>query len=259
MGGGQGVGRPLALGARQGRPGGVGCCVGYSRAATTRSAGRILCEASLNVVPKHPSRRRRDWQRLVPGRWMGVGCLGVGCFWALGARQGHPRGVRSTTRPLCETLDSGHEGPYREDCNGTTAVSVLGIPAELFASVGCFGRWVRGGGEEVCRPGRRETGGERATQRPFKRWTRGRPCRAPNAQHPTPNAQKINPHGSRRQLEGYFRTTYRGALQSIPSGDLVVVALEHPTPKKHPTPNAQHPTPNTQRPTPNAQTPNARR
>ena len=146
MGGGQGVGRPLALGARQGRPGGVGCCVGYSRAATTRSAGRILCEASLNVVPKHPSRRRRDWQRLVPGRWMGVGCLGVGCFWALGARQGHPRGVRSTTRPLCETLDSGHEGPYREDCNGTTAVSMLGIPAELFASVGCFGRWVLGVG-----------------------------------------------------------------------------------------------------------------
>jgi len=100
----------------------------------------------------------------------------------------------------------------------------------------------------VYQPGRRETGGERATQRPFKRWTRGRPCRAPNAQHPTPNAQKINPHGSRRQLEGYFRTTCRGALQIIPSGDLVVVALEHPTPKKHPTPNAQHPTANTQRP-----------
>jgi hypothetical protein len=47
----------------------------------------------------------------------------------------------------------------------------------------------------------------------------------PNAQHPTPNTQKMNPHGSRRQLEGCFRTTYRDALQSIPSGDLVVAAL----------------------------------
>ena len=172
MGGGQGVGRPLALGARQGRPGGVGCCVGYSRAATTRSAGRILCEASLNVVPKHPSRRRRDWQRLVPGRWMGVGCLGVGCFWALGARQGHPRGVRSTTRPLCETLDSGHEGPYREDCNGTTAVSMLGIPAELFASVGCFGRWVLGVG---C----------------FGRWVLGVGCLALGVRQGRPGVQRL--------------------------------------------------------------------
>ena len=81
----------------------------------------------------------------------------------------------------------------------------------------------------------------------------------PNTQRPTPNAQKINPHGSRRQLEGYFRTTCRGALQSIPSGDLVVVALEHPTPKKHPTPNAQRPTPNAQHPTPNTQRPNTQR
>ena len=105
MGGGQGVGRPLALGARQGRPGGVGCCVGYSRAATTRSAGRILCEASLNVVPKHPSRRRRDWQRLVPGRWMGVGCLGVGCFWALGV---FGRWVRGRVTPGGSGRRRGH-------------------------------------------------------------------------------------------------------------------------------------------------------
>ena len=58
------------MGARQGRPGGVGCCVGCSRAATTRSTGRILCEASLDVAPRHPPRRRRDWQRLIFGRWV---------------------------------------------------------------------------------------------------------------------------------------------------------------------------------------------
>jgi hypothetical protein len=60
----------------------------------------------------------------------------------------------------------------------------------------------------------------------------------PNAQRPTPNAQKINPHGSRRQPEGYFRSTCRGALQSIPSGDLVVAAGR----------GIQRLTPNTQRP-----------
>ena len=42
--------------------------------------------------------------------------------------------------------------------------------------------------------------------------------------------KRMNPHGSRRQLQGCFRITYGGPLQSIPSGDLVVVALEHPTP-----------------------------
>ena len=42
--------------------------------------------------------------------------------------------------------------------------------------------------------------------------------------------KRTNPHGSRRQLQGCFRITYGGPLQSILSGDLVVVALEHPTP-----------------------------
>jgi hypothetical protein len=69
---------------------------------------------------------------------------------------------------------------------------------------------VRGGGEEVCRPGRRETGGERATQRPLKRWTPGRPCRTPNAPssvgprggpaaHPTPNTQRPTPNAQNTQ------------------------------------------------------------
>jgi hypothetical protein len=69
----------------------------------------------------------------------------------------------------------------------------------------------------------------------------------PNTQRPTPNTQKINHHGSRRQVQRCFGTTYKGPLQSIPSVDLVVAALEHPTPKKHPTPNAQRPTPNPQK------------
>jgi hypothetical protein len=81
----------------------------------------------------------------------------------------------------------------------------------------------------------------RPAKYPVRRPRRRRP-RAPNAQpnapgatlphtqRPTPNAlattqrPKTNLHGSLRQREGCFRTTYRGASQSIPSGDLVVAA-----------------------------------
>jgi hypothetical protein len=80
---------------------GVGRWVLY-RAATTRSPDGILCRASLDIVLKHPSSWRRDpwgfifgrwvFGRWVFGRWVfGRWVLGVGC-WALGARQGHPRG-----------------------------------------------------------------------------------------------------------------------------------------------------------------------
>lgn len=95
------------------------------------------------------------------------------------------------------------------------------------------------------------------TQRPgvtLPRTQRPTPNPTPNAQ--TPNAQKMNPYGSRRQREACFRTTYEGPSQSITSEDLVVAALEHPT---YPTPNnwsVRNPTPKTQRPsdpTPNAQ------
>ena len=48
----------------------------------------------------------------------------------------------------------------------------------------------------------------------------------------------MNLRGSLRQREGCFRTTYRGASQSIPSGDLVVAAGR----------GIQRLTPNTQRP-----------
>jgi hypothetical protein len=70
---------------------GVGRWVLY-RAATTRSPDGILCRASLDVVLKHPSSWRRDPWGFIFGRWVfGRWVLGVGC-WALGARQGHPRG-----------------------------------------------------------------------------------------------------------------------------------------------------------------------
>jgi len=78
--------------------GGVGCWVlGVGRwvlyrAATRRSPDGILCRASLDVVLKHPSSWRRDPWGFIFGRWVfGRWVLGVGC-WALGARQGHPRG-----------------------------------------------------------------------------------------------------------------------------------------------------------------------
>ena len=67
----------------------------------------------------------------------------------------------------------------------------------------------------------------------------------------------MNLYGSRRRLEACFSRAHRGPSQSITSADLVVAALEHPTPK-HPTPktwsvlNTQRPTPNAQRLTPNA-------
>ena len=88
------------------------------------------------------------------------------------------------------------------------------------------------------------------------------PHPTPNTQRPTPNAQtpnaqKMNLHGSRRRLEACFSRAHRGPSQSITSADLVVAALEHPTPNTQ-RPNTQRPkpglcsTPNAQHPTPNA-------
>jgi hypothetical protein len=61
------------------------------------------------------------------------------------------------------------------------------------------------------------------------------PHPTPNTQRPmpntqTPNAQKMNPYGSRRRLRACFRRTHRGPSQSVTSADLVVAALEYPTP-----------------------------
>ncbi len=71
------------------------------------------------------------------------------------------------------------------------------VPSPLGAAAARWGAAARSG--EVYQPGRRETGGGRATQRPFKRRTPGATLprtqhptsntqRPPNTQHPTPNA-----------------------------------------------------------------------
>jgi len=116
LGGRQGVGC-WALGVRQGRPGGVGCWVlGVGRwvlyrAATRRSPDGILCRASLDVVLKHPSSWRRDPWGFIFGRWVfGRWVLGVGC-WALGARQGHPRGSSRRRRHFTGTSIARLEAP----------------------------------------------------------------------------------------------------------------------------------------------------
>jgi hypothetical protein len=110
----------------------------------------------------------------------------------------------------------------------------------------------------VYQPGRRETGGERATQRPFGGAPGGDPA-APNAQRPTPNAQRSAmasprvhlprpPIWHRKVLERGSKTCYR-APRKVASSSTRAAGATLP----HPTPNAQRPTPNAQRPTPNAQ------
>ena len=124
----------------------------------------------------------------------------------------------------------------------------------------------RGGGRrrglgEVYQPGRRETGGERATQRPFRSAPGGDPAAnpTPNAQRPTPNAQRPSSqrpavasptvHLTRRLLcrrdepDRGFKTCYRSPRKVTSS----------------PTQRPGVTLPRTQRPTPNAQTPNAQR
>ena len=130
---------------------------------------------------------------------------------------------------------------------------------------GAGGGEVRVGGEvggrrrgrgEVYQPGRRETGGGRATQRPFGGGTRGRPCRGPNAQHPTPkqpNAQRPTPNARRQRALG---CTYRDADYTVVKYSIGASkrAIEVPVKWPRRRPNAPGVTlPRTQRPTPNAQ------
>ena len=74
------------------------------------------------------------------------------------------------------------------------------VPSPLGAAAVRWGAAARS--REVYQPGRRETGGGRATQRPFKRRTPGATLprtqhptsntqRPPNTQHPTPNARRL--------------------------------------------------------------------
>ena len=133
----------------------------------------------------------------------------------------------------------------------------------------------RGRREEGYRPGPRETGGGRATQRPLKRWTPGRPCRTPNAQHPTPNTQRPKHPtlaNNSANTPSILATSIplqssRYGPSSYPSGLSQSGLVVDPTPRGRPcrAPNAQTPnaqTPNAQTPnaqTPNAQTPNAQK
>ena len=94
-------------------------------AATTRSPDGILCQAPLYVVLKHPSRWRSDPWRLIFGRWVVARALGVGRWvMALGARQGRPRGVRSTTRSLCRGFNGWLRGPGRGHHSGIVVVAI---------------------------------------------------------------------------------------------------------------------------------------
>jgi hypothetical protein len=116
------------------------------------------------------------------------------------------------------------------------------------------GRRRRGRGE-VYEPGRRETGGGRATQRPSGASPGGDPAARPTPKRPTPNA--------RPQLA--LRCTWRNGEHTIAvhtngaSERSIEAAVKWPrrrsTPRGWPcrTPNAQRPRdPNAQRPTPNA-------
>ena len=102
----------------------------------------------------------------------------------------------------------------------------------------------------MYQPGRRETGGERATQRPFWGAPGGDPA-APNAQRPTPNGRRWLALGC----------TYRHHRYGIVkcSNGAPKRAIEHPVkwPRRRPAPRGRPC--RTQRPTPNAQRPNTQR
>ena len=133
---------------------------------------------------------------------------------------------------------------------GSLVRSVLGAAAAR-------GGRRRGGGrrrrrEGVYQPGRRETGGERAIQRPNSSvGPGGDPAARPNAQKTpnaqTPNAQKINPVGISTQLTRGTKSrsvsTRRSCIMyyTVRRPRRLAAALSRS--EKHPTPNAQHPTP----------------
>ncbi len=121
-------GRPLGVG----WPLGVGCWVAVgcwvlqggddevSRPDALQGVSRRSLEAPLTLA-----------SRSVGVHLSGVGCwvLGVGCWvlggrWVLGARQGRPRGSKSTTRSLRRRLDIWPEGPGRGHHNGIVVVAI---------------------------------------------------------------------------------------------------------------------------------------
>jgi hypothetical protein len=69
----------------------------------------------------------------------------LGGRWVLGARQGRPRGSKSTTRSLRRRLDIWPEGPGRGHHNGIVVVAIGALWGLQSPSVGCWvlgGRWV---------------------------------------------------------------------------------------------------------------------
>ena len=118
---------------------------------------------------------------------------------------------------------------------------------------------VGGGGEveERCtsQGGAKPAAGERPNAL-LGGGTRGRPCRGPNAQHPTPkqpNAQRPTPNARRQRALG---CTYRDADYTVVKYSIGASkrAIEVPVKWPRRRPNAPGVTlPRTQRPTPNAQ------
>ena len=109
----------------------------------------------------------------------------------------HPRSVGDTQRPISNTQRPKIFLPLRgiflyggcwdpAGCLGGRRRLVALVPSPLGAAAVRWGAAARS--REVYQPGRRETGGGRATQRPFKRRTPG--ATLPRTQHPTSNTQR---------------------------------------------------------------------
>ena len=138
---------------------------------------------------------------------------------------------------------------------GALVPSLLGPAAARSGSAARWGaaaRSRRGVPARAARNRRRES-----DPTPF--WgggTRGRPCRGPNAQHPTPkqpNAQRPTPNARRQRALG---CTYRDADYTVVKYSIGASkrAIEVPVKWPRRRPNAPGVTlPRTQRPTPNAQ------
>ena len=148
---------------------------------------------------------------------------------------------------------------------GALVPSPLGAAAARSGSAARWGAAARSGGGVPARAARNRR--RESDPTPFKRRTPGRPCLAPNTQHPTPkhptpkhptpkhpstqrSAVAIpTGHLQRRWLyrpdvldEG-FQTSHRSPGKATSSPPW---STQHPTPTQHP-PNTQHPTPNARR------------
>jgi hypothetical protein len=114
------------LGARQGHPGGVGCS-NIGRWVLWGDDDEVSGRDTLRGVSvRCPGAPLTLASRSVGVRFFGRWVLGVGC-WALGARQGHPRGVGSATRPLCGDFGSPFGSPDRALHDGMVGVAISAL------------------------------------------------------------------------------------------------------------------------------------